>query len=173
MGAGTQLKGRDLLHRNTDSSICDGPVIICDGLKTPENLGSILRVADAAGSNKIWLLDSKLDLKNKKLSKLARSTEKHLQIKHLSLASLIENNPFRKMLALEITTHSNNIFETRVTDCDAIILGHESTGIRQELLNLCHSAVHLPMYGSNGSMNISHALAVFLYEWRRQIQCDR
>jgi len=37
------------------------PDIICDGIQTPQNFGSILRVADALGCNNIILLDSELD----------------------------------------------------------------------------------------------------------------
>ena len=169
MPTGEQIRGQDLFLRQQLSKNRNGPVIICDGIQTPENFGSILRVADATGSQNIWLLDSELDLKNKKLSKLARSADQHLDIEHLTLDNFIEKRARLKQLyALEITTQSNNLFETDITRCDGVVIGHESLGIRTELLNYCDNAIHLPMYGTNGSMNVSHALSVFLYEWRRQ-----
>jgi len=169
MSTGEQIRGQDLFLRQQSKHNRNGPVIVCDGIQTPENFGSILRVADATGCQNIWLLDSDLDLKNKKLSKLARSTNQHLDIKHLTLDSFIEKKKqFVTLCALEITTQSSNLFETNISSCDAIIVGHESLGIRAELLNSCDKAIHLPMYGTNGSMNVSHALSVFLYEWRRQ-----
>jgi len=169
MSAGEQIKGQDLFLRQQSNKNINGPVIICDGIQTPENFGSILRVADATGSQNVWLLDSDLDLKSKKLSKLARSTNQHLTIEHLTLAHFIEKRTqLIHLCALEITTQSNNLFETNICNCDGIVVGHESLGIRAELLNHCDKAIHLPMYGINGSMNVSHALSVFLYEWRRQ-----
>lgn len=169
MNSGKQIKGQALYKRQQENKNLNGPVIICDGLQSPENLGSILRVADAAGSQKIILLDSGLELSNKKLSKLARSTEKHLQIEHLTLQQFEDSrSQFKNLYALEITDKSCNAFETDISPCDAIVLGHEAGGIREELLLFCEMAVHLPMYGVNGSMNISHALAVYLFEWRRQ-----
>lgn len=173
MNAGKQITGQKLFtqqQKKTHSSAYpNGPIIICDGLQTPDNFGSILRIADAAGCKKIILLDSDLDLKNRKLSKIARNTEQHLQITQCDLSHIKENKKeFKTLFALEITDQSENIHETQISHCDAIMLGHESTGIREEALALCDSAIHLPMYGTNGSMNISHALAVCLYEWRRQ-----
>jgi len=170
MTANKQLTGDALYLRQKNETNFTAPFIICDGLQTPENLGSILRVADAAGSKGIILLDSALDLSSKKISKLSRSSNKHITIMQLSLVDFIqsEKNRFKKIYALEITTESKSLFSADITDCDAIVLGHESRGIRQELLLLCKQSIHLPMYGVNGSMNISHALSIFLYEWRRQ-----
>jgi len=169
MNTDKQIKGQALFQRQQENKNFNGPVIVCDGLQSPENLGSILRVADAAGSPKIVLLDSGLDLANKKLSRLARSTDKHLDIQHLTFQQFKESrNQYNALYALEITDQSHNAFATNITGCDAIVLGHEAGGIREELLALCDMALHLPMYGVNGSMNISHALAVYLFEWRRQ-----
>jgi len=169
MANDTQIKGDELFLRQKKLTQRNAPLIICDGLQTPENLGSILRVADAAGSKGVILLDSDIDLKNRKISKLSRSASQHVPIEQLSLQQFIDNrNQYKKIYALEITQQSTSLFEAAYLDCDALILGHESTGIRNETLALCDAAIHLPMFGTNGSMNISHALAVFLYDWRRQ-----
>ena len=169
MSPEVQIKGQALHQRQKLQTNINGPAIICDGLQTPENLGSILRVADATGSKKIILLDSELDLTNKKISKLARSTDRHLTIEHSSLDEFINKSiQYEYLCALEITTASRDVFHSDIKACDAIIVGHESHGIRPEVLALSKASFHLPMFGINGSMNISHALAVFLYEWRRQ-----
>ena len=170
MNNGKQIKGQALYNLQQLNKNLNGPTIICDGLQSPENLGSILRVADAAGSQNIILLDSGLDLSHKKLSKLARSTDRHLTIQHSTLDEFITyRHQFKALFALEITDKSLDAFQTDITACDGLILGHEAGGVRDDLLSLCDKAIHLPMYGVNGSMNISHALAIFLYEWRRQI----
>jgi len=169
MTSDTQLNGNELYQRQLKHKKLNAPVIICDGLQTPDNLGSILRVADAIGSKGIILLDSQIDLKNKKITKLARSADKQIPLEQLSFEDFSNNyKHFKNLYALEITSQSANAFESNILPCDAVLLGHESRGIREEALALCDGTFHLPMYGLNGSMNISHALAVFLYEWRRQ-----
>lgn len=160
--SGNELHQRQLLNKNTNA-----PYIICDGLQTPDNLGSILRVADAIGSRGIILLDSNIDLTHNKISKLSRSTNKVIPIESLTGWDSLRTR-FENIYALEITQQSRSIFNENILPCDAILLGHESKGIREDVLALCNGVFHLPMFGQNGSMNISHALAVFLYEWRRQ-----
>lgn len=173
MSSGRQIRGQALFNRQQAQQDFTGPTIICDGLRTPENFGSILRIADATGCREIILLDSDLDLGNKKLSRLARSCDRHLDITRMSRAEFETcRQRFRHLYALEITSASHDLFETDISACDAIVTGHESGGISDDLLALCDKAIHLPMYGVNGSMNLSHALAVFLYEWRRQRSAD-
>ncbi|VAW68922.1 hypothetical protein MNBD_GAMMA09-1904 [hydrothermal vent metagenome] len=177
MGAGNQTGGQALFTQQQlkmkNNRLKPAPVIICDGVQTPDNFGSILRVADAAGSNKVILLDCDIDLKSKKLSKIARSTERHLSIGQCSLQQLRQQQEsatdrYTSLLALEITDQSTCLFETQLINCDAVMLGHESTGISKQALALCNQSIQIPMFGVNGSMNISHALGIFLYEWRRQ-----
>ncbi len=169
MSNNKQVRGQDLYLRQSSQTSFNGPCIICDGIQTPENFGAILRIADAAGCPRIILLDSALNLENRKLSRLARSCEKHLKIEHKTLDEFISiRNTFNNLFALEITSKSVNLFSTDVHQCDGVIIGHEASGIREAILSLCDGTIHLPMYGINGSMNLSHALVVFLYEWRRQ-----
>lgn len=174
MSCGKQLRGDELFSRQQKQAEKIArhkppPDIICDGIQTPQNFGSILRVADTLGCKNIILLDSELDLGHKKLSRLARSTEQHLNITQYSLQEfLTRHQHYRSLCALEITSESSELFSSNIIDCDGIIIGHEAQGVRQALLDICTRAIHLPMYGINGSMNVSHALAVFLYEWHRQ-----
>lgn len=174
MSCGKQLRGNELFSRQQIQAERfaqqkHAPDIICDGIQTPQNFGSILRVADALGCKNIILLDNELDLSHKKLSRLARSTDQHLNINQCSLQNfLTQHQRYHSLCALEITSESNDLFDSNIADCDGIIIGHEAQGVRQALLDICAQALHLPMYGVNGSMNVSHALTVFLYEWRRQ-----
>lgn len=174
MSSGQQLRGDELFLRQQKQAEKfaqqkPAPDIICDGIQTPQNFGSILRVADALGCNNIILLDNELDLGHKKLSRLARSCEQHLHISQCSLQEfLAQHQRYHSLCALEITSESSDLFNSQIADCDGIIIGHEAQGVRQALLDICAQAIHLPMYGVNGSMNVSHALTVFLYEWRRQ-----
>jgi len=84
MATNLQLNGDELHQRQKQNKQINAPMIICDGLKTPENLGSILRVADAVGSKGIILLDNEMDFNNKKISKIARSANKQFNIECIS-----------------------------------------------------------------------------------------
>jgi tRNA G18 (ribose-2'-O)-methylase SpoU len=81
---------------------------------------------------------------------------------------LDERETFQPLIALELTSTSRAIFTTELpADC-TFVIGSERHGIPAALLSACDSAIHIPMYGTNGSMNVTHALGVALFEWRRQ-----
>lgn len=59
------------------------------------------------------------------------------------------------------------------TDCDmtvpvAIVMGSEDVGISEEVLRLCDELVAIPMLGNIGSLNVSVAAGVMMYEVVRQ-----
>jgi tRNA G18 (ribose-2'-O)-methylase SpoU len=52
------------------------------------------------------------------------------------------------------------------------MLAYEATGklcnVSNRLMELIDSAVYIPMFGDNNSMNVTHAASIILYEWRKQ-----
>jgi len=53
-----------------------------------------------------------------------------------------------------------------------LMLAYEATGklcnVSNRLMELIDSAVYIPMFGDNNSMNVTHAASIILYEWRKQ-----
>ena len=50
----------------------------------------------------------------------------------------------------------------------AVVMGAEDTGISKEVLAMCDTPVAIPMYGKIGSLNVSVAAGVMMYEVVRQ-----
>ncbi|TNF35221.1 MAG: hypothetical protein EP315_06250, partial [Gammaproteobacteria bacterium] len=77
---GTQLDTDTLFQqqRNSTTRLArPAPVIIADGLRTPENIGSVLRLADAMGSRRLILItEEPIDTGSRKLSRIARGAER-------------------------------------------------------------------------------------------------
>ena len=63
---------------------------------------------------------------------------------------------------------SNDIYETELPADAAFIVGNESHGIHEEILNQCDMVVYIPIPGPTRSLNVSHAASVALFEWYRQ-----
>jgi len=171
--AGVQLDEAELFLRQqrfvADNRPAPGPLIIAIGMRTPENMGSILRHADAAGCPGVLFVDVEQPPAAKKLSRIARSADQHVQFSFLSTAELLSRiDTLPPLVAVEITSRSTDIFHTPLPAACSLVVGSERSGIPRSVLDRCSLAVHIPMYGINGSMNLSHALTLAMFEWRRQ-----
>ncbi len=171
--AGDQLDEQQLHRRqqqqNKDRRIRPAPTVVAVGVRTPENLGAVMRGADAAGSERIIFVDTECLPQNKKIARVARNTDRHLQIDYLSMDDFLIRIPeLPPLVAVEITSRSRNLFSSGLPLCCCLVIGAERHGIPAGLLARCSVAVHIPMYGVNSSMNLSHALILALYEWRRR-----
>jgi tRNA G18 (ribose-2'-O)-methylase SpoU len=170
---GQQLDGQILYARQkqirASQTILPAPIIIAAGLQTPENIGSVLRLADAAGSPRVIFVNVDTPQHWNRIQRTARNCAALVAWEFWTPAQFLEQrDTLPPLIALELTTDSTNIFETALPNSCALIVGSERHGIPAPLLAQCQRAIHIPMYGVNGSMNVTHALAIALFEWRRQ-----
>jgi tRNA G18 (ribose-2'-O)-methylase SpoU len=171
---GEQLEGQILYERQKRLQQAEihaaGPAILAAGLQVPENIGSVLRLADAAGSNEvIFINDDHHSYPVERIHKTARNCEVLVKWQFWTQEQFLQLcEKFQPLIALELTTHSTGIFDCQLPNTCAFLIGNERRGIPSKMLTKCQMAVHIPMFGVNGSMNVTHALAVALFEWRRQ-----
>lgn len=173
MGAGHQIDSQELYQlqqQKNKAGLTPGPVIVMAGVSKADNMGSVYRLADALGCRTVYMLDLGQALPDQKtLQRVSRSTVNVIETKRITeseLEQVLPSLPYP--VAVEITTESTNILQTRLPEQCTMVVGNEKYGIPESVLKLCRAAVHVPMYGLNGSMNVAVALAVVLYEWRRQ-----
>lgn len=110
-----------------------------------------------------------MNLDSPRLKKTARSTsEKVIFEQHTDCLDVCRDYLKKdySLLALEITSASKPLHKLEFSQYQkiALVLGHESVGVRQEVLNLCEKHVHVQMFGKNSSMNVAQATAIALYE---------
>lgn len=171
---GEQLDSRTLYARQkkyrTKHNYLAAPVIIAAGLQVPENLGSVLRLADAAGSQQvIFVSDDDITRSLKQIQRTARNADVLIHWEVWAQEKFLEcADSLQPLIAVELTTTSSSIFENELPEKGALIIGNEQHGIPASILAKCQRAIHIPMFGVNGSMNVTHALAIALFEWRRQ-----
>ncbi|MDX8390205.1 MAG: TrmH family RNA methyltransferase [Mariprofundaceae bacterium] len=169
IGAGQQLDGQKLYEQQQKVELTmPALMIVADGLRTPENMGGVLRVAEAVGSSRVVFVEAeeKNAPSEKRIQKAARHANQSVSWQVCSRNEFCHNSVNQEpLIALELTDISTNLFETALPALCGFVIGNERHGISKSVLSVCQQAVHIPMYGSNGSMNVSHALAIALYEW--------
>lgn len=142
---------------------------------TPTNVGGLFRCADAMGVECIYLTGKSITPPNSKLRKISRSTDKHVPYHYekdaLDTARKLSALGYR-LVCLEITSNSIELEQLSVCREDRIclVLGSEKDGIPPELLGMAEVTTHIPMHGTNSSMNVAAACAIATYEITRKLR---
>ncbi len=167
------IKANDLFKDSKPETIYDSvprPVVIADNLLTPENMGSMIRLACNIGASDMIFLGVKPTHSISKVHKNAASS-KNSKIWYFTeetdLRKLVPAN--KKIVAIETTTDATNIYATKLPEDAAFVVGNEAHGMRREILDQCDMVVYIPVPGENCSLNVSHAASVALFEWLRQV----
>lgn len=152
-------------------------ILVCDKIRTPENIGMIFRVAESFGVEKIILDKESPSPGSRSVKRISRDANKQVSYKiSENLPAELEKLKEEKyrIIGLEITSDSKPIQEIKfkkgastgsaTKNKIVLVLGAERNGISKKLLELCEEKFHITMYGNNSSMNVVNALSVALYE---------
>ncbi len=147
----------------------DSPALcfLLDNMRSPFNVGSLFRIADALGVEKLWLTGQTITPPNDKIRKNSRATDKSVAHEYraeaLSLIAELKSSGY-KIVSLELTSESiplNQLQQNQQKIC--LILGSENEGVTSELLAASDVKVMIPMQGQNESMNVAIAAAIAAY----------
>ena len=165
---------KQLTHYDITNQQMKFPItIVCDAIRTPENIGMCFRVAESFGVSKIYLHESSPSISNRIVKKTARNTFDQIENEtYEDFDSLMKQlkDEGNQIIGIEITDKSINIqdFDFKSAGKIALLLGSERGGLQ----NISHAdaTVSIPMYGRNSSMNVVHSMAITLYEVTNQLQ---
>ncbi|MBE9559405.1 MAG: TrmH family RNA methyltransferase [Proteobacteria bacterium] len=172
-----------LTHKEHESSDNKFPLsIIANDITDPLNVGSLFRLSDALGIEKLYLCGGTPIPPNTKIKKTSRSTEKYVIFEQYNnavelVATLKKSDAF--IISLEITSSSipidsaefTNKIKKEITNKKPIylILGSENSGVSENLLALSDLTTHITMHGNNSSMNVISAVSIACFEITRNM----
>lgn len=146
----------------------DAPILIADTIKTPENIGNMMRIAANIGITRIVSIET-AEHRISKIRKTACMAWDYVELIHTDKEHYRAYIPEEyTLVALETSNISQNIFTCDLPRKLALVVGNEQDGVCSDLLNDCPLHVHIPMSGPATSMNVSHAACVALFEWQRR-----
>lgn len=154
------------MNKISDPKEINGPFLLLDAVQDPGNVGAMIRTADAAGFQGVFLGKGTVDLYNSKTMRAAQGSHFHLEIYEGVLEDFIIN--FKKKrypvvgtaLNLEAVSYKEIQFETPF----ALIVGNEGAGIRDELLGFIDQNIYIPMKGQTESLNVSIAASILMFQ---------
>jgi len=160
---------QQLSHKNTPITFKKFPIkLICDGVKSPSNIGALFRICDAMGVSEIIFCNTELNINSPRLQKTARSTQKKVSysVSESILQTISElKKEKHTIIALEITDKSILIEDLIISENQkiAIIIGNEQNGISGKVLKTCDVCTQIAMFGENSSINVSQAASIALH----------
>lgn len=143
--------------------------LILNNIRSAYNVGSIFRTADGAGITKIFICGISPTPNDAKVTKTSLGAEKtvsweyHKQTWRL-LKKLKTQNPNLKVVGLEQTDKSTNIFKFKPKFPLVLIVGNEVRGLNKKILSYADKNIEIPMYGKKESLNVAVATGIALYQ---------
>lgn len=163
-----------LTHYNTNFKKRIFPItLVCENVTNAPNIGSLFRIADAFGVEKLILCGEYIPI-GKKMTKTSRATEKAVNFEIKDKASDVVENLKKEgysIISLEITNNSHPIHSFKFSNeyPIALVIGDENFGVSEDILKLSDSIIHIDMFGQNSSMNVVQATNIALYEITKQL----
>lgn len=161
------------LHNIVSSSYENGRtplVLILDRITDVRNFGAICRTAECTGVNAVVIPSKGGALINSDAVKTSAGALNYLSIckedNLLNTVTYLKDSGFQVIACTEKT--DKLIFDMEYNIPTAIIVGSEEDGISDELIRVSDESAKIPLHGEIGSLNVSVAAAVVLYECLRQ-----
>lgn|SRR5699024_14500 len=143
----------------------DGPILLLDAVQDPGNVGTMIRTADAAGFQGVFLGKGTVDLYNSKTLRSAQGSHFHLEIYEGDLKNFITQFKdagypvFGTALNEEAASYKDVYVETPF----ALAVGNEGSGMNHEIINVIDQNIFIPMHGKAESLNVAIAASILMF----------
>ncbi len=145
-------------------------LVIPEGVEDPHNLGAIIRSAECAGVHGIIIpAEGAAGLTEGTAKASAGSVERVAVARVSSMPAALKavKDSGIRLVGLE-SGQGKSIWNMDLTQGLAFVVGGEHKGIRPHVMRELDEIVNIPLVGEVGSLNVSNAAAVALFECLRQ-----
>lgn len=144
-------------------------IVVLESLEKPGNIGAVLRTADAANIDAVFIADPKTDLYNPNIVRSsvgAVFTNKIVTAASTEIINYFKNSNIAIYSA--ILQEAVSYYSVDFKQGSAIVMGTEATGLSDIWREESKANIIIPMEGQIDSMNVSVAAAVLIFEAKRQ-----
>jgi 23S rRNA (guanosine2251-2'-O)-methyltransferase len=147
-----------------------GLLILLDGIEDPHNLGAILRSAEVAGADGVFIPQRRSAGLTPTAVKVSAGAASHLRVTRIAnAAQLIERLKKSGYWVAGLDADSGQlIWEADFSVPTVLVLGSEGSGLHRLVREKCDFLVSIPVRGKVSSHNVSVAAGIALYEVIRQ-----
>ena len=139
--------------------------IALDDVRDPGNLGTIIRIADWYGINKLVLSEESADFYNPKVLNASMGSFTRVDFFYTDLEAFLKKADLPVYGAF---LEGENIHLSALKPEGVILMGNESKGISDKLSSLVTHKLTIPAFGQAESLNVAVATAVICDNFRRK-----
>ena len=145
----------------------EGLILFLDAIKDPGNLGTIIRLCDWFGIEQLICSEETVDCYNSKVVQATMGSFSRLSIVYANLKNILSDTNLPIYGAL---LEGENVYACKLPENGILIMGNESNGISNELIELITHKITIPRFGNlkeTESLNVASATAILLSEFKR------
>lgn len=145
-------------------------IVVLDEVEDPQNVGAILRTVDAAGASGVVRQTRRAAALDGAAAKASAGAINYVPIADVvNIARSLEELKKAGVWTLGLDAEAEMpYYEWDFTLPTALVVGAEGHGLRRLVRERCDQVASIPMQGHVGSLNVSAATAIVLYEAVRQ-----
>ena len=144
-------------------------IILLDELQDPQNVGAIIRTADAAGVHGILLPKRRSCPLNAVVAKISAGAVEYVPVVQIgNIAQTIDELKERGCWVVGADMDGSTYYKSNLKGALVLVIGAEGKGLGRLVKQKCDSIVSIPMVGGVSSLNASNAAAILMYEAVRQ-----
>jgi len=144
-------------------------IILLDELQDPQNVGALIRTADAAGVHGILMPKRRSCPLNAVVAKISAGAVEYVPVVQIgNIAQTIEELQARGCWVVGADMDGSTYYKTNLKGPLVLVIGAEGKGLGHLVKQKCDAIVSIPMVGGVSSLNASNAGAILMYEAVRQ-----
>jgi 23S rRNA (guanosine2251-2'-O)-methyltransferase len=145
-------------------------IVVLDEVEDPQNVGAILRTVDACGGSGVVRQTRRAASLDGAAAKASAGAVNHVPVADVvNIARSLDELKKAGVWTVGLDASAKMAYyEWDLTLPTALVVGAEGHGLRRLVRERCDQVVGIPMLGHVGSLNVSVATAVVLYEAIRQ-----
>lgn len=143
--------------------------IILDNVLDTYNIGAIFRLAEAVAAEEVIICGESETPPNSRIKKASINTTEWVRWRYekttvSAIKDLRSQIKDIKIYAVEQDARSVPYDSVDYTFPVALVVGHETTGVSKEVLDIVDGILEIPMWGINISLNVMVSLGIVLFE---------
>lgn len=139
-------------------------VLVLDQLRDPGNLGTIIRIADWFGLAGIWCSNDSVELWNSKTIQASMGSIFRVPVRYGDKLEFVQTEKRERIFATVLG--GTDLRQTPFGDGGLILIGSESFGLSNDLIESAGHKISIPSFGTAESLNAAVAAGIVCSQLR-------